>query len=171
MKHKTYTLSSQLSPEDAIARVGELLAAERVRYRIEGLSIFSTSTPIALLSFQRVLYSKRNWVGVNPFAYISAVNVECWSGDGGLTEVLVRIDRFRTYVYLAFSVCSFGGSVGMPTLAYAVVFVAAGFAAAWFYLVSFLGGYLLKKEIRDCVKGVESAAPVFPRDSGLTTQD
>jgi hypothetical protein len=152
MKYKTYTLSSRLSPEEAIARVGKLLAAERVKYRIEGLSVFTTRTPIALLSFQRVLYSKRNWVGLNPFVFVTSVSIECQPGSSGRTRILVRIDRFRTFMYLAVWVCSCGeASVGMPTLAYAILFIAVGFAAAWFGFVSFLGGYLIKKEITSYV--------------------
>jgi hypothetical protein len=76
MKHKTYMLSSRLPAETTIARIGELLAKEGVQYRTEGLSIFSIGTPIALLSLQRTLYSDRNWVGLNPFTFISGVRCE-----------------------------------------------------------------------------------------------
>jgi hypothetical protein len=171
MKHKTYTLSSRLSPEEAIVRVGDLLAAERVKYTVEGLSISSTRTPIAVLSFQRVLYSKRNWVGLNPFIYISGLNVECQPDGSGVTRVIVRLNRLRTFVWVAFWVWNSAVvALKLPRLPGVIVFV--GFClAAWFGYVSFLSGYLIRKEISDCLKGVESAAAVFPRDSGLTTQD
>jgi hypothetical protein len=151
MKYKTYTLSSRLSPEEAIARVGKLLAAERVQYRVEGLSIFTTRTPMPL-GLQRAHYSKRNWVGLNPFAYVSGVSVECQAVNGGPTQILVRVDRFRTFTYSAIWVCASGlVSVRMPTLAYAVSFIAVSFALAWLCSVVLLGGYLLKKEIADCL--------------------
>ena len=153
MKHKTDMLSSRLSAEAAIARIGKLLAKEGVQYRTEGLSISSVSTPIALLSFDRTLYSDRNWVGLNPFTFISGVNVRCQPAESGLTDVVVQVNRDRTFLYLAACVCISGlASVGMATLAEAIVFIAVSFAAAWFGLVSFLGRHLIKKEIGSCLK-------------------
>lgn len=51
MMRKTYILGTRLSAETAIARIRDLFKKAGVRYRTEGLSIVSTSTPIALLFF------------------------------------------------------------------------------------------------------------------------
>jgi hypothetical protein len=152
VKHRTYILSSRLSAESAIARIGELLAKEGVQYRKEGLSIFSTRTPIALLSFQRNRYSNKNWVGPNPFTFVSGVNVQCQLDNSGLTQVVVQVNQFRTFVWVAFwaSGCGMAASA-MPTPADAAIFFIALTLAAWFGLVSFLGGYLIEKEIADCL--------------------
>ena len=155
MKHKTYILSSRLSAETAIARVGDLLTKAGVRYRTEGLSIVSTSTPIALLSFQRMHYSNRNWAGLNPFTYISGVDVRCQSDKSGLTEIVVQVNRLRTLLFVVFYVIL--SAIGVVALLAesepegAFFFFAFGLAA-WFGFVSFLGGYLIKKEITDCLK-------------------
>jgi hypothetical protein len=153
MKRKTYIISSRLSAETTIARVGDLFRKAGVQYRTEGLSIVSISTPIVLLSFQRILYSNRNWVGLNPFTYISGVDVRCRLETSGLTEVVVQINRFRTFLYMASWFCAIGlTSIGMPPLEDAILFIIAVSLAGWFGLVSFLGGYLIKKEITDCLK-------------------
>jgi hypothetical protein len=102
MKYKIYLLKSPLSAKQAVERVKDLLKREGVQHRTEGLSIVSISTPIAVLSFQRVLYSKRNWVGLNPFTFISGVDVRCRPDKSGLTEVTVQVNRFRTFLYVAF---------------------------------------------------------------------
>lgn len=155
MKHKTYILSTRLSAETAIARVGDLLTKAGVRYRTEGLSIVSTSTPIALLFFQRMHYSNRNWAGLNPFTYISGVDVRCQSDKSGLTEIVVQVNRFRTLLFVVFYVIL--SAIGVVALLAesepegAFFFLAFGLAA-WLGLVSFLGGYLIKKEITDCLK-------------------
>jgi hypothetical protein len=152
MKHKTYILSSRLSAETTITRIGELLAKEGVQYRAEGLSIFSISTPIALLSLQRTLYSDRNWVGLNPFTFISGVDVRCQLDESGLTEIIVQVNKARTFLWVAFWVSISGlAASGFPTLEGAILFIGAVSLAAWFVLVSFLGGYLIKKEITDCL--------------------
>jgi hypothetical protein len=152
MKPKTHILSSQLSAETTIARIGGLLAKEGVQYRIEGLSIFSTSTPIALLSFQRNRYSKRNWVGLNPFTFISGVDVRCQLDTSGLTIIIVQVNRFRTFLWVAFWFCNSGlAASGLPTLGGAILLIIGVSLASWFGFVSFLGGYLIKKEISDCL--------------------
>lgn len=151
MRHKTYILSSRLSAEAAIARIGKLLAKEGVRYRTEGLTICSISTPIALLSFQRILYSDRNWVGLNPFTFISRVDVLCRLDKSGLTEIVVQVNKFRTFLWVSFWVwASALAALAMPKSEGALLFIAVS-SAAWFGFVSFLGGYLIKKEITDCL--------------------
>jgi hypothetical protein len=153
MKHKTYILSSRLSAEETIARVRDLFGKAGVQYRTEGLSIVSTRTPIALLSFQRILYSDRNWVGLNPFTYISGINVRCRPVRSGLTEIIAQVDRSRTFLWVAYWFCASGlASAGMSTLGDAILFIAVSSAAAWLGLVSFLGGYLMKKKITGCLK-------------------
>lgn len=148
---KTYILSSRLSAETTIARVEDLLAKAGVQGRTEGLSIFSISTPIALLSFQRTHYSDRNWVGLNPFTFISGVDVRCQSDKSGLTEINVQVNKERTFLWVAFSVVSSGlAASAMPEPDGAILFIAVTLAA-WFGLVSFLGGYLIKKEITGCL--------------------
>jgi hypothetical protein len=152
MKYGTYILSSRLSAQETIARVGRLLAKGGVQYKTEGLSICSLRTPVVLLSFQRIAYSNRNWVGLNPFPFVSGVNVRCQPDTSDLIRVTVQVNRSRTLLYAASSVCCSGlASVGMPTLGDALLFVAVTFAATWLVLVPFLGGYLIKKEIVDCL--------------------
>jgi hypothetical protein len=151
MKHNVYILSSCLSAETTIARVGELFAKEGVQFRTEGLSIFSISTPIALLSFDRTLYSNRNWVGLNPFTFISGIDVRCRLDKSGVTEIVVQVNKFRTFLWVAVWVSSSGlAASAMPIAQGALLFIAVSLAA-WFGLVSFLSGYLIKKEISDCL--------------------
>jgi hypothetical protein len=151
MKHKTYILNSRLPAEKAIARVGDLLTKEGVQYRTEGLSIFSISMPIALLSLQRTLYSDRNWVGVNPFTFISGIDARCQLDTSGLTKIIVQVNKFRTFLWVAFWVCNSAlAASAMPKPDGALLFIAVSLAA-WFGFVSFLGGYLIKKEITDCL--------------------
>jgi hypothetical protein len=151
MKPKTFTINSRLSAETTVARVGDLLAKEGVQYRVEGLSILSISTPIALLTFQRTLYSNRNWVGLNPFTFISGVDVRC-SDKGGLTEVIVQVNNVRTFLWVAFWVLSSAlAASGMPKPDGIILFSAVSLAACFGFL-SFLGGYLIKKEIADCLE-------------------
>jgi len=133
-----------------MARIGDLFAAEGVQYRTEGFSILSTRTPIVLHGFQRIHYSKRNWVGLNPFTYVSSVNVRCQPDQSG-THVSIKIDRFRAFVWVAFWFCSSGMAALAAPEPVGVIFFAAVSLAAWLVLVSFLGGSLVKKEIADCL--------------------
>lgn len=150
--HKTYELVCQLPAREASERIERLLSKEGVSYTTANLSVASTQTPIAVLGFQRNLYSQSNWVGVNPFAFISGVNVVVKSGDDRVTKVSVSVNRRRAFLWVAWwVVCGSLTASAMPQPAGALFFV--GFScAAWFGIASFLGGYLIKKEIGDCLR-------------------
>jgi hypothetical protein len=97
-------------------------------------------------------FSHANWVGINPFTYVSSVEVRCELSDNGHTKVIVRVNRFRAFVWTGFWV-AFGAlaASAMPQPGGAIALIAI-ICAAWFGNVSFLGGYLIKKEIGDHVK-------------------
>lgn len=151
MTHKTYELTSQLPAAVVIQRMEDLFTKESVQFRTGDLSISSVKTPIAM-GIQPKLYSKRNWFVLNPFAFISGVEVRCESGAGGVVRVSIHIDQFRTFIWVAFlATCSGFAAVATPGLGWAILLIAAVTVGAWFVLVRFLGGFLIKKEIRDCL--------------------
>jgi hypothetical protein len=150
--HKTYELVCQLPAHAALERIEALLSKEGVKYRAANLSVASTQTPIAVLGIQPQLYSHKNWVGLNPFTFVSSVDVRCESSDHGSTKVIVRVNRVRAFVCVAFWVaCSCLAASAMPEPGGAILVIGVA-CAAWFGVVSFLGGYLIKKEIGDHLK-------------------
>lgn len=152
MIRRTYRFACQVSADAALIRVQDLLSKEGVEYRTANHNIASTRTPIAVISIQPVLYTRKNWTGLNPFVYVSAVEVEFATGDGGVTEVTVRVNRSRAVVCAAGSIAFFGilALAGLEPAA-AVVFI--GFACAVSLgMAVLLSGHLVKKEIEDCLK-------------------
>ena len=155
--HKTYELVCHLTAQPALERIEDLLSKEGVKYSATNFSVTSVRTPIAILGVQPKLYSHSNWVGLNPFAFVSGVNVRCEPGDNGLTKVTVRIKRLRAFLWVAFwAACSFLAARALPEPGGGLFFIAFT-CAAWFGIVSFLGGYLIKKEISDRLNGPERA--------------
>ncbi len=152
MIHKNYELISPLPVHVALQRIGDLLTKERVKFKISNSSIISLKTPFALFGVDPRRYSHNNWVGLNPFAYVSGIQVQCLSNGNGLTRVIIRVDRFRAFVWVAWCVaCSSLAASAMPLPG--GIILGVGFPwAAWLYIVSFLGGYLIKKEISDNLK-------------------
>jgi hypothetical protein len=158
--HKSYELVCQLPARAASERIARLLSKEGVKYRTSDLSIVSTQTPTILLSIQPKLYSHSNWVGLNPFTFVSGIKVRCEQVDSGLTKVTVRVNRLRAFLWGTFWVaCSLLAASGMaePEGAILVIGVAC---AAWFGIVSFLGDYLIRKEIGDRLKDGVHNQPV-----------
>jgi len=147
--HKTYELICQLPAHTASERIERLLSKEGVKYTATNLAITSVRTPIVVLGIQPELYSHGNWVGINPFAFVSGVDLRFKEDEKGLTRVTVRLNRLRGLLSAAFSITCCGlAALAMPEPGGALVFI--GFACAvWFGIVSFLGGYLIKKEIAD----------------------
>ena len=133
-------------------RVEDLFAKEGVEWRRADLSITSVKTPIAILGIQSRLYSKKNWVGLNPFVFVSGVDVRCEPGEGDIVRINIRIDQFRTLMWVAIWVTSSGlAASAMPEPVGAFLLIAATLTVAWFVTVRFLGGFLIKKEILDCL--------------------
>jgi hypothetical protein len=152
LMHKTFEITCQLAPHAASERIGSLLSHEGVKFNVADLRITSTRTPIVVLGVQPKLYTRRNWVGLNPFAFITGVDVRCEPSDGAATKVNVRVNRRRSILLAAFwALCAYLAGRAMPQPAGAVVFIVV-ILAAWFGIVSFLGGYLVKKEIGDGLK-------------------
>src|SRR6266403_4537456 len=94
LKTLTYVLESRHAPRDTRDRLAALLAAERVRYVVTDEGVHSTKTPLGL-NFQSLWYTRKSWVGLNPFAHVTGVAFDCTGAAGGPTQVTVRVDRTR----------------------------------------------------------------------------
>lgn len=150
--NKTYEFICTLPVQAASERIQRLLSKEGVEYRAANFSIASTRTPIVVFSFQPKLYSHSNWVGINPFVYISGVDVRFKAGDNGITKVTVCVDRRRAVLIAAIGIVSgLLAACAMPEPA-GVLFLIGFTCAVWLGVVSFVGGYLIKKEISDYLK-------------------
>ena len=138
-------ISSALSIDDALNRLSALFMSECVTYSRSSDSIVSIKTPVALFSLDRRLYSKKNWVGVNPFIFVSGVEITCRYSSVNRTDVSVSIDRKRAAVMyvVAMAFVLVVGSV-VPAKA---VFVGV-FATILFLSLNALSGALVIKEIK-----------------------
>ena len=149
MIHKAYELVCPLPADAALARIEGLFSAEYVKYRAANLCVTSTETPVVLFNFDRRGYSRANWVGVNPFKYVSDINVRCEPSGNGSTKVIVRVNRLRAFLMVAWwAAISLLMAFFMPQPGGTIFFVGS-VSASWFVTVSFLGGCLIKKEIGD----------------------
>lgn len=150
--HKTYEFTCRLPARVASERIEALLSKEGVKYRATDLSVASIRTPIAVIGIEPKLYSRSNWFGINPFTFISGIEVQCEERDNELTAVTVRVNRLRAFLWVAFWIaCSILAARAMPEPGGAVLVVVVA-CAAWFGIGSFFGGYLVKKEISDRLK-------------------
>lgn len=106
--HKTYELTCQLPAQTALERIEVMLSKEGVKYTATNLAITSTRTPIVVVGIQPKLYSHRNWVGLNPFVFVSGVDLRFKQDENGLTRVTVRVNRLRGLLWVAFWItCGF----------------------------------------------------------------
>ena len=143
--HRTFALTSPLMPAEVLRRTAALLTSEGVRYKSTPLSIASTSTPFAVLGIQPRLYSRRNWIGLNPFAHASSVNLIC-ERAGHTTNIVLHVDRTRA-VFFALFWAACGGLSALPLPLAGVVAVMIVVASlAWFH-IAVLGGRLIAREI------------------------
>jgi hypothetical protein len=146
---KTHTFACPLNAEEALRRVADLLSKEGVNYAVSNLAIASTATPFVVFGIQRRLYSHHNRAALNPFAFVSSVNVRCESRNAGNSLVTVRVNRLRAFLWVMYwGWCSGLVAVVMPQPAGVALFIGIT-CAAWLGIVKFLGSYLIEEEIRD----------------------
>ena len=148
-----FELKSRLAPREALSRIGNLLAEEGVKFKEEAeLSLVSTATPIVILSVQTRLYSRKNWVGLNPFVYITAIRVDCKRDGSNGTTIELRINRRRALLWVVYwAICAGLVARGLPEPNGALLW-ASTTVIAWLPFFSFLGGGLVKREIRSVVR-------------------
>jgi len=103
MRTRAFRLKTGLAAGEALARVARLLEAEAVQARREGETIWSVRTPDPLATWDRRGYSRRNWVGINPFSLITGIKVSCAKDLEGNTVLDVVVDTLRTVLWLGFA--------------------------------------------------------------------
>ena len=145
-----YVIGSRLPPREARDRVAALLSVERVRYALTDQGIQSTRTPIGL-NFQSLWFSQRNWVGLNPFAHVSSIAVECAATVAGATNVNVQVDRTRAFYIVSPYLSAYILAPLMPLPA-AIIAMLLATGLIWF-TISYVAGRLLAYEIRQELNG------------------
>jgi hypothetical protein len=95
MEEISFALTTKRSLKEAITQISDLLTAEDVRFRVESNSIRSTWMPIPIWSFDKRFRTRRNWVGINPFIFISGINFFLKESNPEQTEIDITINRRR----------------------------------------------------------------------------
>lgn len=121
-------MDTALDADDAIGRITHLLQAEGVEARRDQDTVRSLRTPMPFLNIDFRLYSRRNWVGINPFALLTAIVITASAGESG-TTLEISIDRRRMFLLLAIEALvvltiAFSAPV-VPTLIVAVILFGA----------------------------------------------
>ncbi len=91
---------------DTIKRIGDLLVYEHVSFDATQDSIKSTHIPFPIVGFDKKMYTRKNWVGINPFIYISSIEMFFRESTTKETQIDISIDQYRTIVIYLFSVVS-----------------------------------------------------------------
>jgi hypothetical protein len=117
MKRIHFRLYSKLSVSDAMKRIGDLFVSEHVGFYANPDSIKSTHVPFPIVSIDRRMFSRRNWVGINPFIYISSIEVFFTELNTKETQIDVSINQRRAIVlYLGFLCLTLFVALAIPVL-------------------------------------------------------
>lgn len=142
-----YRVVSNVEAEAALDRVKDLLTAEGVSFEQVGPTVRSTRTPIIILGIQPKLYSRRNWVGLNPFIFVSGVTIGTKVPDNKGTVVEISINRLRAYLLaMLWTILGFFVGKELPQPVGALLFFGIALLA-WTGIVLFLGSHLVRGEI------------------------
>jgi hypothetical protein len=90
-------------------------------------------------------YSRKNWVGLNPFTHISAVQVRCDQASEAASDVHVCVDRTRA-LYLGLVYAWAYLLIPLVPLVAAILLVLSITAMLW-YLVHYVPDVLVRHEL------------------------
>ena len=105
MKKITLRLCSKLSIGDTIRRIADLLAHEHVNFNTSPNSIRSTHVPFPIVNFDKRMYTRKNWVGLNPFIFISTIEIFFKELNTKETGVDICIDQQRAIIIYLCLLC------------------------------------------------------------------
>lgn len=100
-------LPEGLSGNIALDRIEAVLTAEHVQVERSLDAICSTRIPAPLLGIDPRLYSRRNWVGMNPFLCLSSVVVRLLPDANKPAQVEITLSRARGFVRFGLAVVLF----------------------------------------------------------------
>lgn len=102
-----YSFDTEHSIETSKMVVGSHLTKRGVKYRENVNELESESTPLPIFSFDSRLYSRDNWIGINPFQFISWVNIHFRQDEGNKTKISIEFSMMRVlYFMIFFSICA-----------------------------------------------------------------
>ena len=68
-------LRSNLSLSNTLKQIEDLFSHESITFYSDSDSITSTDIPLPILSLDRRMYTRKNWMGINPFIFITSIKV------------------------------------------------------------------------------------------------
>ena len=108
MKKVRIRIVSKLNVQDTLKQIKKLFKEESIQFNIDKYTIKSSKIPLPLLSFDYRQYSRKNWIGVNPFIFISSILIKIEELDNNKIIANVIIDPTRAilaYIFILLLVC------------------------------------------------------------------
>jgi hypothetical protein len=148
MWKRHFRFTSDAQPGTVLETVSSLLSKRSVQHSIGANNITSTRVPLPIVGWDKRLYSRDNFVGVNPFVFIDRIELNVERQSAGETIVDVLLVQWRSFVPLAFLlIMSFGVWLSEDSLAMKAVSLLA--ALGWYVFAFHLViGNLLLDEIK-----------------------
>ncbi len=99
---QNFQFLSNFPPKEVLSAISQLLQKRYVNHVVTDNMIVSTEIPIPMLSFDRRLYSRDNFVGLNPFIYINKIVVSVEPHIHDQSRIRVTVISIRPFIPLAF---------------------------------------------------------------------
>jgi hypothetical protein len=158
MRNIVFTLVSELPLPASLQKVMRLFDQEAVHYETTDCSLRSTKVPFAVFTLDPRMYSRSNWLGLNPFVFATRVVVTARKGPADQTVLDVLIDRRRAIVmYIVAMANVLVVAAALPTLPAGWALIV--FFATVLYLFFFrFSAREIGKEIRTAIQATQPSA-------------
>lgn len=149
----SYIIKSDFDHSTTMNQLCELLVCESLRFEIEQNTIRSVNIPFPILSFDYRVLSRNNWVGINPFVYVSNILLRVDSLDPNSCMVKVEIDQTRAIMIFWFvATMLLLVSAFLPNVIASISFLSIFLSLSGYLIFGLCVGTLIKKELNYVLK-------------------
>ncbi|MDX2109091.1 MAG: hypothetical protein SFY80_02505 [Verrucomicrobiota bacterium] len=143
---------SSSTPELTLNIIKSALKEKGVHLKANNQEIVSDYIDIPFISLDRRLYSKGNWIGINPFVHIDSCSVKTTETKNG-TNLIFSYTQYRPIFPLVFMLLVFAGAwteLPLPIKVFCVI-VPIAYTVFEFHI---LGSIAIKAEIQNLLQQV-----------------
>lgn len=108
-KNMKIAIKTKLTKQGIIGRIEKLFTDESIKFKSDSDSICSQRVALTILGIDPRKYSRKNWLGINPFTYISQIKVSISEIKDNNVILNISINQTRAVVLLLIALSLFAG--------------------------------------------------------------
>lgn len=149
----SYRLNSDFDVDRTLEKLRELFDYESIKFESNTTSIKSQRMPFPIGSFDFRIYSRKNWIGINPFVFVSGIEINVDADNDQKSKLRIEINRNRAIlVYLFVIVLFLMATANLPNPSWAMIFFCGLSIISGLIIFGLFTNRFIRKEINRVIR-------------------